>query len=934
MSRYSSYSSGIGERILSIDSFHGIDQSRGTHSADYGTSPDATNFIARDGKLRVAGGVARYGSAVGDDSECQGRLHQAFFRSTDGQDSSKLLMFINGCIYASDPDCEQWTQIGSGFQSDDWDVVNYRDEIEDLAIMTNGIDKTQYWDGKSASVSMLADVSEDVPNTFAAPDAPAVAAEEPDEPECDYELARDASMVLSASDFPSYAGYADWKIEFTADNDNLTISPSSITSLDQKVTVVGKKAGKSIITAKMSGYVDSAEAGYYSEHVDTLSINVVVLSTFIILGYPGFDSVDGWINPDHQGYDKCHLNVGDTVTLSRLVRPEDFTEALVWESSDPDVATVDNDGRVTVKSPGECYIECKPAKRSGPDVRSGGIVLICHKATILPDDVVYSEPLVRTYGAGTGICTQIEGTYKVSDLSDNWLSYETTNQPKLSPDIYCTVEGSTAYHYKNYSAFISFNLLRGYAPNEILSLRLRVKMAGDVKTVIGCSGMDKGRQHPDLTYWGYADTRRKRERLVVIEPGEVGVIDITDLYESFKRNESPSTFGALVYNADLKNNHADDPVPCVEYIQYEMVLKTGTAPTPEVLPEKAPTSPIMQGGDALVFSQIALLRERLWGAVSPAYPDRVYWSNTFDPNDWELNWEDSENTGGGFVDIATFDGTRIRAILSAFDEVLVFKDKSIHRIVGSAPGEFSVASVYSSEGTLAPRSIVYTGDKVYFLATDGLCVYNGVTASPMSALGDRKLKDIWKRVNESTISTACAVLKDNIIYLAIPLDGSIINTHVIEYNLYDGSYSIVEIAGVDDWLLMREGQKETLLYLCANEVKQYGVGYTFDGEPIHASWISPEISGGSLSSRKTTGRIYMRLEAHSMDISKQPSVKLTMSNGGKDREKVIRLKEGMNDIRKRVKVRGRTFRFKIENVNGDPLTIHRGIEIVVEEDYD
>jgi hypothetical protein len=78
----------------------------------------------------------------------------------------------------------------------------------------------------------------------------------------------------------------------------------------------------------------------------------------------------------------------------------------------------------------------------------------------------------------------------------------------------------------------------------------------------------------------------------------------------------------------------------------------------------------------------------------------------------------------------------------------------------------------------------------------------------------------------------------------------------------------------------------------------------------------------------------MRLEAHSMDISKQPSVKLTMSNGGKDREKVIRLKEGMNDIRKRVKVRGRTFRFKIENVNGDPLTIHRGIEIVVEEDYD
>ena len=77
-----------------------------------------------------------------------------------------------------------------------------------------------------------------------------------------------------------------------------------------------------------------------------------------------------------------------------------------------------------------------------------------------------------------------------------------------------------------------------------------------------------------------------------------------------------------------------------------------------------------------------------------------------------------------------------------------------------------------------------------------------------------------------------------------------------------------------------------------------------------------------------------KVDAQSLDISKDPYIKISMISGSKTREKLIRLKSGINDIRKRVKIRGRTFRFKIENVDGNPLTIHRGIEIMIEEDYD
>lgn len=344
---------------------------------------------------------------------------------------------------------------------------------------------------------------------------------------------------------------------------------------------------------------------------------------------------------------------------------------------------------------------------------------------------------------------------------------------------------------------------------------------------------------------------------------------------------------------------------------------------------------ITQGGEPLTFSEITMLNERLWGGVASEYPDRVYWSNTFDPENWEFNFVDSDNDGGGYVDVATFDGSRIRAIIAAMDDILIFKDKSLHRLNGSYPGEFSLTQVFGTEGTLAPRTIVNDGRSVYFLASDGLVRYSGMTAVSLAASGDRRLKDVWARINDSTINTACAAIMDNTIYLAVPLDGSIINTHVIQYDIQTGTYNIIALPGVDDWLVLREGQKETLLFLSGSQVYRYNSGYTFyDGIPINAVWTSPMLSCGSLASKKATGRIYMSVSTTSLDVTKDPEIKLTLTSGDKVRTKTIRLKNGLNEIRKRVKVRGRMFRFAIENVDGNPLTINRGIEIHIEEDFD
>ena len=78
----------------------------------------------------------------------------------------------------------------------------------------------------------------------------------------------------------------------------------------------------------------------------------------------------------------------------------------------------------------------------------------------------------------------------------------------------------------------------------------------------------------------------------------------------------------------------------------------------------------------------------------------------------------------------------------------------------------------------------------------------------------------------------------------------------------------------------------------------------------------------------------MTVEAQSLRIGTEPAIRITLYSDVKERTKLIPLKNGVNRIRKRVKIRGRVFRFRIENVNGDPISINKGMEIRIEEDYD
>lgn len=338
-------------------------------------------------------------------------------------------------------------------------------------------------------------------------------------------------------------------------------------------------------------------------------------------------------------------------------------------------------------------------------------------------------------------------------------------------------------------------------------------------------------------------------------------------------------------------------------------------------------------GAPVLARYITLSDERLWIGGIPDEQEGVYWSWDNDPNNWAVDLEHPEQ-GGGFLHIRSHDGTKIVGVKTLLNDVVIFKDRSLHRIVGSYPGEYELVEVYGSTGPISENTIVSSGANVFFLCAEGLCVYNGMTVQTLAlSSGDNRLVGLADRINRAAAQRACSAIAKGVMYIALPLDGSAINNAVVVYDMTTGIYTLIEDYRVDSWLVHHSDGGEQLLFARGKSVMVMQ-GDTNDGERMDAHWLSPWFDSGTKSAKKTTGRVYMSIEARSM-TGELPQIRLTMESEKKRREKIVTIKkEGMNVIRPRVKLRGRMLRMGIETVDGARITIHRGIQVKIESDED
>lgn len=121
---------------------------------------------------------------------------------------------------------------------------------------------------------------------------------------------------------------------------------------------------------------------------------------------------------------------------------------------------------------------------------------------------------------------------------------------------------------------------------------------------------------------------------------------------------------------------------------------------------------------------------------------RVWFSDTNDPEAVDLSPYD-----GDFIDILSSSGVNspIKAIVPAYNSLLVFKENETFGIFGSSPTQFSVKKI-DDDGTLSGMSCQPYGGGVLWAGRSGIHFFDGIQAENLTAT---KLGDYYKNMVRS-----------------------------------------------------------------------------------------------------------------------------------------------------------------------------------------
>ena len=121
--------------------------------------------------------------------------------------------------------------------------------------------------------------------------------------------------------------------------------------------------------------------------------------------------------------------------------------------------------------------------------------------------------------------------------------------------------------------------------------------------------------------------------------------------------------------------------------------------------------------DCPVAELVEYHKNHLFLSGDDTYPSRVYFSKLDDITDYSAI---------DFFDVATSDGSRVRALISAYGSLYILKDYSIWRLSGYERDTFVLEKLVDGIGTLSHNSVKIVNNFIYFTtAQNDIAVYDG-----------------------------------------------------------------------------------------------------------------------------------------------------------------------------------------------------------------
>lgn len=189
------------------------------------------------------------------------------------------------------------------------------------------------------------------------------------------------------------------------------------------------------------------------------------------------------------------------------------------------------------------------------------------------------------------------------------------------------------------------------------------------------------------------------------------------------------------------------------------------------------------------ISTMCVHYERLFATVD-GEKSALWFSDDLDPTNWDISLEEA-----GFIEISDDKGSLLK-VLKFLDYIYIFRSYGITRLTAySMQTEFSVVPLFVSSGKIYPDTVCVCGDRIIFLAEDGLYAFDGLSTQ-------RILDSVYPLFESCDNSKAVSAYYNGCYYIACNLNyktksgDTYINNTLLEYNISFGAVNLIKGADI------------------------------------------------------------------------------------------------------------------------------------------
>lgn len=297
--------------------------------------------------------------------------------------------------------------------------------------------------------------------------------------------------------------------------------------------------------------------------------------------------------------------------------------------------------------------------------------------------------------------------------------------------------------------------------------------------------------------------------------------------------------------------------------------------------------------------------ERLFAVVSDNR-NAVYFSDDLDPTQWDVNLQ-----GAGFIEMIDERG-ELTKVISFGGYVYIFREYGIARLTAYAEQEsFVVSQLFTSCGRIYEDTITICGNRVIFLAEDGLYSFDGTTTTKLIMNIENMFygKDNSKSVGayfQGKYYLACNLNFFDDKKLVCELAPNYVNNAVIQIDLKTGMLHIMRGADISFFASVTETTKSQLV-CCYNSFYNNLIGEIIErkgsqmGPNLHKYWLTPTTDFGYPRNLKIIKEVYVSTKND-----------FTLNIISDIEKRTLNIKGNENQQKLKVYVKGNTFKFEIE----------------------